>query len=91
MSGSDTRIRNEAEFQDKRVEKGGSPRKFQHLIREEYPFLLSLIGNIKNKKILTMGCATGGVTPFARGGKYAYHNCRYSMEPEYAWTVFLLF
>lgn len=61
-----TRIKDEAESQDARVAQGGAYRKFQHLIREEYPYFMDKIGNVENKKILTMGCSTGGVTPFAR-------------------------
>lgn len=68
MTEMKRRIESESEFQDIRVAKGGSPRKFQHLIREEYPYLLEEIGDVRNKKILTMGCSTGGVTPFAREG-----------------------
>ncbi len=60
------RIKHETKVQDARVAKGGSYRKFQHLIREEYPFLLNIMGSVKNMRILTMGFSTGGVTPFAR-------------------------
>ena len=63
-----SRFQYEANFQDERIEQGGDERKFMHLIREEHPFLIKSIGNVHNKKILTMACATGGVTPFARQG-----------------------
>ncbi|MBI4681882.1 MAG: methyltransferase domain-containing protein [Nitrospirae bacterium] len=70
MTETKKRIESESEFQNARIEKGGSPRKFQHLIRDEYPFLLKVLGDVKDKKILTMGCSTGGVTPFARQGAW---------------------
>lgn len=70
MTEMKKRIESESKFQNARIKKGGSPRKFQHLIREEYPYLLKVLGNVKNKKILTMGCSTGGVTPFARQGAW---------------------
>jgi len=65
-----SRLRDESGFQDARVASGGSPRKFQHLIRDEHAYLIERLGDVKNTRILTMGCATGGVTPFARLGSW---------------------
>lgn len=61
-------IDEEARFQDGRTDAGGKLRKFQHLISEEHPYLYKRLGDVKDKRILIMGCATGGVTPIARLG-----------------------
>ncbi len=68
MTEEQSRIKNESEFQDARVEKGGVSRAFHHLIREEHEFLFESMGSVEKKKILIMGCSTGGVTPLARRG-----------------------
>lgn len=67
----DSRIDKEINFQNNRVTSDDEAvRKYQHLISEEHEYLNSLLEDVKDKKILTMGCSTGGVTPFARKGAW---------------------
>jgi SAM-dependent methyltransferase len=73
MHAAHDRIRSEANFQDRRTtSQGNEPRdKFYFLADRAIQRYEEALGAVAGKKVLVVGCATGGVTPLARRGAIA--------------------
>lgn len=69
----DNRLKAEAQFQNRRIKTGQTDEvrtKFYSIARTARARYQSMLGDVKDKKILIVGCSEGGVTPLARKGAF---------------------